>query len=90
MTVGRPVRSAEEAAWGHALGRELQRRRAGRTAETVARTAGVPIDTLRRVERGGVASPGFFLVGRIADALGASLDDLLRVAQSVDEGRTPQ
>lgn len=87
--VGRPTRSAKEAAWGRALGRELQRRRSGRTAEAVAQEAGVSVDTLRRVERGAVASPGFFLVGRIADALGATLDDLLRTAQNTEQEREP-
>lgn len=88
--MGRPSRSSSEAACGRALGRELQRCRSGRTAETVARAAGISVDTLRRVERGAVASPGFFLVGRIAEALGTSLDDLLRVATSAEQGQEPR
>ncbi|HEX5406610.1 MAG TPA: helix-turn-helix transcriptional regulator [Pseudonocardiaceae bacterium] len=88
--MGRPSRSVREAAWGQALGRELQRHRSGRTAEAVARAAGVSVDTLRRVERGAVASPGFFLVGRIAEALGTSLDDLLRAARNAEQGQEPR
>jgi transcriptional regulator with XRE-family HTH domain len=85
--MGRLYRSAKENAWGRALGRELQRRRSGQTAEAVAQAAGVPVDTLRRVERGAVASPGFFLVGRIAEVLDVSLDDLLRAAQNTEQGQ---
>lgn len=80
--MGRPSRSPEESLLGRSLGQELQRRRRGRTAEAVAQSAGVPLDTLRRVERGAVASPGFFLVGQIAEVLDVSLDVLLQATRN--------
>ncbi|SHT89637.1 helix-turn-helix domain-containing protein [Mycobacteroides abscessus subsp. abscessus] len=78
----RKYRSPEETALGRSLGQELQRQRHGRTAEAIAQSAGVSLDTLRRVERGAVASPGFFLVGQIAQVLDVSLDDLFRATKN--------
>lgn len=61
---------------GVKLGQTLRSLRSGRTAESVAAGSGIGIDTLRKIERGAVASPGFFLVASVADELGASLDDI--------------
>ena len=69
---------------GHALGRALQASRDGRTAESVARAAGIGVDTLRKLERGVVATPGFFLVAALAHELGLDLDRLAR--QSITTG----
>ncbi len=72
----RPTRSAGEKREGRALGLVVKRAREGRTAEELAQAADVHLDAVRRIEGGSVASPGFFLVGRLADALGVGLDDL--------------
>ncbi len=43
------------------------------------------IDTVRSLESGRVATPGFLTVARLADALGLSLDELhARAQQSGD------
>ena len=44
------------------------------TQEQLAQMAGVPLDTLRRLERGVVASPNFFLIADLATALGEDIN----------------
>lgn len=42
----------------------------------VAAAAGVPVETLRKIESGRVPTPAFFTVAALAGALGLSLDAL--------------
>lgn len=70
--------SEEQRMQGQVLGLRLKDLRGQRTAEDVARRAGVGIDMLRKIEAGGVPTPGFFIVGRIVDAAGGGLDELWR------------
>lgn len=72
----RPALSDRERLQGEQLGAELRRLRGARTAADVANAAGVPLDTLRKLEQGGTPSPGFFLVARLARELGAPLNRL--------------
>ncbi|MEZ0355399.1 helix-turn-helix domain-containing protein [Mycobacterium sp. SA01] len=65
-----------ERQWGQQLGVELRRIRGVRTAAEIALAAGVSLDTLRKLEQGGIPSPGFFLVARLARALDAPLPRL--------------
>ncbi|CPU63354.1 Helix-turn-helix protein [Mycobacteroides abscessus] len=58
------------------LGEVLKDLRGSTPAAQVARAADVPLDTLRKLERGATAAPGFFLIVRLADALGTTLNDL--------------
>jgi transcriptional regulator with XRE-family HTH domain len=58
---------------GRALGQALQRARAGRSAAEVAMLAGVSLDTLRKIERGAIATPAFFTVAALARVLGLDL-----------------
>lgn len=74
----RPLTSEEQRRQGKALGLRLKSLRGQRTAEEVARRAGVGIDMLRKIEAGVVPTPGFFTVGRIVDAAGGGLDELWR------------
>jgi hypothetical protein len=37
----------------------------------------VSLDTLRKLEHGGTAAPGFFLIVALAHALGMTLNDLV-------------
>lgn len=67
---------------GRTLGQLLRAGRSGRSAAAVASSAGVPLDTLRRIEQGAVAAPGFFLVARLALELGLDLDDLATASLS--------
>ena len=61
---------------GQLLGAELQRLRGPRTAAEVALGAGIPLDTLRKLEQGGISSPGFFLVAKLAQELGVPLGEI--------------
>jgi len=64
------------------LGRTLQQARGTRSAAAVALQAGISLDTLRKIERGAIASPAFFTVAALARALELSLDELAgRVAE---------
>ena len=64
---------------GRALGRALQTARGHRSAASVAVAAGVPVDTLRKIERGAIPTPTFFTVAALARALDLDLADLARV-----------
>ena len=60
---------------GADLGKALRTARANtrQSQSQVASDAGLPVDTLRRIEQGRVANPGVFTVAAITDALGRSL-----------------
>ena len=47
------------------------------TQEALARESGVSIDTVRKLERCAIPSPGVFVIARLAKALATSLDTLL-------------
>jgi transcriptional regulator with XRE-family HTH domain len=76
--------SREERERGQALGRALQRARGGVSAAEVARRAGISLDTLRKIERGAIATPAFFTVVALARALDV---DLTSLADSVGSER---
>jgi transcriptional regulator with XRE-family HTH domain len=46
---------------------------------SVAAAAGVPVETLRKIESGRVPTPAFFTVAALAGALGLDLDDVARL-----------
>lgn len=54
----------------------------------MAHAAGVRIDTLRKLERGVVGTPGFFLVAAVAHELGVDLDRLARESIAGDADTT--
>jgi transcriptional regulator with XRE-family HTH domain len=43
----------------------------------VAADAGVPVETLRKIESGRTPTPAFFTVAALAGVLGVSLEDLV-------------
>jgi transcriptional regulator with XRE-family HTH domain len=61
---------------GRALGRALQRARGERSAAEVAFLAGISLDTLRKIERGGIPTPAFFTVAALARVLDLDLTAL--------------
>ncbi|WP_432834879.1 helix-turn-helix domain-containing protein [Dactylosporangium sp. CA-092794] len=69
---------------GLVLGRLLQQARGARSAAAVAFEAGISLDTLRKIERGAIATPAFFTVAALARVLGLNLSDL---AESVAEDK---
>jgi transcriptional regulator with XRE-family HTH domain len=68
--------TAEERERGYALGRALQHARGSRSAAEVAMRAGISLDTLRKIERGAIATPTFFTVAALARVLDLDLDAL--------------
>jgi len=72
----RPMLTAEERARGQRLGAFLRQARAGRSMVDVAAQAGVPVETLRKIEAGRIPTPAFFTVAALADALGLELSHL--------------
>lgn len=68
----------EDRARGRELGALLQRARRteGLTASAVSGRSDVPLDTVRAIEAGRVANPGFFTVAALARAVRLDLDDL--------------
>ena len=75
MTCATPL-TVEERERGLALGRALQRARGTRSAAEVALRAGISLDTLRKIERGAIATPAFFTVSALAGILDLDLNDL--------------
>ncbi|HTZ26341.1 MAG TPA: helix-turn-helix transcriptional regulator [Streptosporangiaceae bacterium] len=78
----RPPLSPQERARGERLGRLLREARGPRSMTEVAAASGVPIETLRKIETGRIATPAFFTVAALAEALAIPLDDVVR--QSAD------
>jgi hypothetical protein len=68
--------TADERRRGAELGRALQRARGRRSAADVALQAGISLDTLRKIERGAIATPAFFTVASIARVLKLDLSTL--------------
>ena len=58
------------------LGLLLREARGLRSMAEVAAAAGVPAETLRKIEAGRIPTPAFFTVAALASALGVSLEDL--------------
>jgi transcriptional regulator with XRE-family HTH domain len=75
--------TADERERGLELGRALQRARGARSAADVAARAGISLDTLRKIERGAIATPAFFTVAALARVLDLDLADL---ASGVERG----
>lgn len=65
------------------------RRASGRSAEAVARSAGISVETVRSIEKGRTSTPEFFTVAALATELGLSLDELYALANqpSGDDAR---
>jgi transcriptional regulator with XRE-family HTH domain len=70
---------------GAALGRALQQARGRRSAAEVALQAGISLDTLRKIERGAIATPAFFTVAALARVLEVDLVALASVAETAGE-----
>ena len=74
--MARPKNTKQQTDRGLRLAKKIRSSRGERaTQEQLAQMAGVPLDTLRRLERGVVASPNFFLIADIAVALGEDINE---------------
>jgi transcriptional regulator with XRE-family HTH domain len=81
--------TAEERARGLALGQALQAARGTRSAAEVAVLAGISLDTLRKIERGAIATPAFFTVAALARVLDLDLVALAKLAHRPSSSRQP-
>jgi hypothetical protein len=77
--------TADERRRGAELGRTLQQARGRRSAAEVALLAGISLDTLRKIERGAIATPAFFTVASLARVLDL---DLAVLAGALDRPRS--
>jgi len=73
--VRRPL-TPEQIAAGKRLGACLRRARGERNPADVAQAASISPETLRKIETGRMATPGFTTVAALAAVLGLSLDEL--------------
>jgi transcriptional regulator with XRE-family HTH domain len=73
----RPMLTAEERERGRRLGAALRAARGARSMGEVAVRSGVPIETLRKIETGRIATPAFFTVVALAKALDIPLEALV-------------
>lgn len=68
--------SPEERERGCRLGARLRQARGSRSMVDVAADAGIPVETLRKIETGRIATPAFFTVAALAQALDLAIDAL--------------
>lgn len=61
---------------GRVLGQALREARGRRSAAWVSAESGVPLDTLRKIERGAVSMPAFFTIAQLARVLELDLSAL--------------
>jgi transcriptional regulator with XRE-family HTH domain len=54
----------------------------------VAAAAGVPVETLRKIETGRIATPAFFTIAALGDALGLDLASLAADVVPADKAAT--
>ncbi len=66
----RPILSPAERARGRRLGAALRQARGDRSMVEVAVAAGIPVETLRKIETGRIATPAFFTVAALGGVLG--------------------
>ena len=74
----RPPLTRLEHERGQRLGMLLREARGPRSMAEVAALSGVPAETLRKIETGRIATPAFFTVAALADALGLPLAEIAR------------
>ncbi|HEY8301182.1 MAG TPA: helix-turn-helix transcriptional regulator [Jatrophihabitans sp.] len=84
----RPMLSPAERARGRRLGASLREARGERSMVEVAIAAGIPVETLRKIETGRIATPAFFTVAALGSVLGLDLASLAATVEPGDEAAT--
>jgi transcriptional regulator with XRE-family HTH domain len=84
----RPPLSPEERARGERLGMLLREARGSRSMTEVAAVSGVPVETLRKIETGRIATPAFFTVAALAASVGLSLEDVVAYCTDAETGES--
>jgi len=54
----------------------------------VAAASGVPVETLRKIETGRIATPAFFTVAALAEAVGVSLEEVVAYCTDPETGES--
>jgi transcriptional regulator with XRE-family HTH domain len=85
----RPPLSQEERARGERLGVLLRQARGPRSMGEVAAASGVPVETLRKIETGRIATPAFFTVAALAEAVGVSLGEIVAYCAAAETAEPP-
>jgi len=84
----RPPLSPEERARGERLGTLLREARGPRSMTEVAAASGVPVETLRKIETGRIATPAFFTVAALAASVGLPLEDVVANCTDTETGES--
>ena len=84
----RPPLSPQERARGERLGRLLREARGARSMTEIAAASGVPVETLRKIETGRIATPAFFTVAALAASVGLSLEDVVAYCADAETGES--
>src|ERR1700755_3509446 len=84
----RPPLSPEERARGHRLAMLLRAARGPRSMAEVAAASGVPVETLRKIETGRIATPAFFTVAALAAAVGVALEEIVASCAETPPGES--
>jgi transcriptional regulator with XRE-family HTH domain len=84
----RPPLSPEERARGERLGTLLREARGSRSMTEVAAVSGVPVETLRKIETGRIATPAFFTVAALAASVGLSLENVVAYCTDAETGQS--
>jgi hypothetical protein len=84
----RPPLSPEERARGERLGMLLREARGPRSMTEVAAVSGVPVETLRKIETGRIATPAFFTVAALAASVGLSLEQVVAYCAGAETGES--
>jgi transcriptional regulator with XRE-family HTH domain len=80
--------SQEERARGERLGMLLRQARGSRSMAEIAAVSGVPVETLRKIETGRIATPAFFTVAALAEAVGLSLEEIVAYCADARPGES--
>jgi DNA-binding phage protein len=81
MVMVRPILTPRERERGRQLGAALRAARGPRSMVEVSAAAGIPVETLRKIETGRIVTPAFFTVAALARTLGL---DLAALAHTLD------
>jgi transcriptional regulator with XRE-family HTH domain len=83
----RPPLSPQERARGERLGMLLREARGSRSMTEIAAASGVPVETLRKIETGRIATPAFFTVAALAASVGLSLEAVVAYCAPAEAGQ---
>jgi transcriptional regulator with XRE-family HTH domain len=84
----RPPLTQEERARGERLGMLLRQARGSRSMAEVTAASGIPVETLRKIETGRIATPAFFTVAALAEAVGVSLEEVVAYCAGTETGES--